>query len=60
MNQQSVYAPVTKTNPVRVKLALQNERLKCAQLENELSFANENAQTLNYRLMLYKIILQLP
>ena len=30
------YAPITKTNPVRVKLALQNERLKCAQLENEL------------------------
>ena len=30
------FAPLTKTNPVRVKLALQNERLKCAQLEKRL------------------------
>lgn len=30
------YAPITKTNPHRVKLALQNERLKCSQLESKL------------------------
>ena len=31
-----LYAPVTHTNPVRLKLALQEHRLQCKQLESEL------------------------
>ena len=31
-----LYAPVTRTNPVRLKLALQEHRLQCKQLESEL------------------------
>ena len=30
-------APVSKTDPVRIKLTLQEQRLKCAQLEQELT-----------------------
>ena len=29
-------APVSKTDPARVKLTLQGQRLRCAQLEREL------------------------
>ena len=32
-----LYAPVTRTNPVRLKLALQEHRLQCKQLESELA-----------------------
>ena len=32
-----VKAPVSKTNPERIKLTLQGQRLQCAQLEQELS-----------------------
>ena len=31
-----LYAPVTHTNPVKLKLALQEHRLQCKQLESEL------------------------
>ena len=31
-----IKAPISKTDPERVKLTLQEQRLKCAQLEREL------------------------
>ena len=33
----SVKAPVSKTDPQRIKLTLQKQRIKCAELERELS-----------------------
>ena len=32
-----LYAPVTRTNPVKLKFALQKHRLQCKQLESELA-----------------------
>ena len=38
-------APVSKTHPSRLKLALQNERLKCSLLEKELATMRNEIET---------------
>ena len=42
-----VKAPVSKTNPKRIKLTLQGQRLRCAQLERELNEMRAELQKTN-------------
>ena len=42
-----VKAPVSKTDPARIKLTLQGQRLRCAELENELNASRNELQKNN-------------
>ena len=42
-----VKAPVSKTDPARIKLTLQGQRLRCAELENELNAMRKELQKNN-------------
>jgi len=42
-----VNAPVSKTNPERLKLTLQAQRLRCAELEKELNEMREELRKSN-------------
>ena len=48
-------APVSKTHPSRLKLALQNERLKCSLLEKELSTMRNEI-----KITMYKVYVEQP